>query len=71
MKIKLPTEQKFAGKVEVAVCALDERGIRFSAKSGLSTPHRQAIRLEETNVGEVYGVIIKALQDYCNAKGGE
>lgn len=63
MKIKMRKEQEFTGRVEVAVSAIDERGNRLSAKADMS--HRKSIRLEETSVIEVFGIILKALEEHC------
>lgn len=70
MKIKIPKDQEFTGKVEVAINAIDEKGVRLSPRSSALTVHRKSLRVEETTVSEVYEVILKALAEHCK-KGGE
>jgi len=68
VKITKRTEGEFSGRVEVVVTALDKKGRRLSSKSLSDEVTRKSIRIEETNVSQVYRVIIDALEK--EAKGG-
>ena len=63
MKFYKPKKIKeFSGRVEVVVTALDQSGMRMSARDGID---RKSIRLEETTPDETFQIILKTLEKEC------
>jgi len=52
-------EQKFSGRVEVAVTGLDTDGNRMQLHQG---PWRRSIRVSDTTVDEVFDIVYAALE---------
>jgi hypothetical protein len=60
-------EQKFSGRVEIAITGLDETGNRMKLHSG---GWRRSLRVGDTTVDEVYDIVLRAIEEHSEVNNG-